>query len=172
MKKHSGKLFTLTLLCVLLCLVEVLTGYQNIPEVGLRLYSLAPLVTMVFQLIYFTFLSYVLKGLKNNNDNTYKELSKSLQTTKLREQANREQEQMLQALEEGILLVKDGLITFVNKKFCKMLVELKVSQMRFLDVPCFNLKYDKSSGLDSEVTTLRRIMTNEAAEIRDNVYEL
>jgi len=45
--KHSGKIFALTLLCALFCLVEVLTGYQNIMRVGLRLYSHDPLLVII-----------------------------------------------------------------------------------------------------------------------------
>jgi len=91
-EKHSGKLFVMTFLCVIVCLVDVLTGFSNVMEVGLRLYSINPGVTIFFQFVYFSGLSWVLRGLKNNNDNTYKELSKTLETKKMRNQANREQE--------------------------------------------------------------------------------
>jgi len=40
---------------------------------------------------------------------------------------------MLQALEEGILLVKEDKITFVNRQFCQLLTELGVTQESFLD---------------------------------------
>jgi len=41
--KHGGKLFITTFICLILGLVQELTGFQNIAEVGLRLYSYSPM---------------------------------------------------------------------------------------------------------------------------------
>jgi len=60
---------------------------------------------------------YIFQGLKNNNDNTFKELSKSFETFRFRELASKGQEAMFHALEEGILMVQDKRITFSNRLF-------------------------------------------------------
>jgi len=61
-------------------------------EVGLQMYPYDPWLIITAQILLFFLFAYLLQGLKNNNDNTYKELSKSLETIKMRDRATREQE--------------------------------------------------------------------------------
>ena len=79
---------------------------------------------------------------------------------------------MLQALEEGIILVKHGKITFANRQFCKLLGQLKVNQARFLYEICFELKYETSSVIPAQQSSLRSLISDRQEDVRDNVYTL
>ena len=104
-------------------------------------------------------------GLKNIDFQELSEVSKVIGTLESKEEASKEFQIMFQALEEGIVLIKEEKIMLTNTKFTMLMQEAEGDSASFLDSKFLSLRQE--SKTDNDQRSLRSLLRQDPETLQD-----